>query len=111
VKPDAVEPRRERNPQCWSSGGKYGEEDGGWPREDYEQDAKIYVRKNRRGPTPELHVRFEDWRTWFSSRMPKLNSTDWRDWQFGSYAVPKKETKMKKAGQVRSSLHNDFPDD
>ena len=107
---DAVEPRRERNPQCWSSGGKYGEEDGGWPREDYEQDAKIYVRKNRRGPTPELHVRFEDWRTWFSSRMPKLNSTDWRDWQFGSYAVPKKEPKMKKAGQVRSSLHDDFPD-
>jgi len=108
---DAVEPRRERNPQCWSSGGKYGEEDGGWPREDYEQDAKIYVRKNRRGPTPELHVRFEDWRTWFSSRMPKLNSTDWRDWQFGSYAVPKKEPKMKKVGQVRSSLHDDFPDD
>lgn len=94
---DAVEPRRDRNPQCWSSGDKYGEEDGGWPREDYEQDAKIYVRKNRRGPTPELHVRFEDWRTWFSSRMPKLNSADWRDWQFGSYAVPKKP-KAEKTG-------------
>jgi replicative DNA helicase len=87
---DAVQPRRERNPGNWSQGDKYPEEDGGWAREDYEQDAKIYVRKNRRGPTPELHVRFEDWRTWFSSRMPKLNSTDWRDWQFGSYAVPKK---------------------
>ena len=98
---DAVEPRRERNPQCWSSGGKYGEEDGGWPREDYEQDAKIYVRKNRRGPTPELHVRFEDWRTWFSSRMPKLNSTDWRDWQFGSYAVPKKEPRSKPSGKSK----------
>jgi replicative DNA helicase len=98
---DAVEPRRERNPQCWSSGGKYGEEDGGWPREDYEQDAKIYVRKNRRGPTPELHMRFEDWRTWFSSRMPKLNSTDWRDWQFGSYAVPKKEPRSKPSGKSK----------
>lgn len=109
---EAVQPRRERNSQCWSNGDKYPEEDGGWAREDYEQDAKVYVRKNRRGPTPELHVRFEDWRTWFSSRMPKLNSTDWRDWQFGSYAVPKKQPKVtntKTAGH-RSSLHDDFPD-
>lgn len=106
---EAVEPRRERNPQCWSKGEKYSPEDGGWAREDYEQDAKIYVRKNRRGPTPELHVRFEDWRTWFSSRMPKLNSTDWRDWQFGSYAVPKKQPKAEKRGR-QSSLDEDFPD-
>lgn len=97
---DAVQPRRERNPQCWSGGEKYGEEDGGWAREDYEQDAKIYVRKNRRGPTPELHVRFEDWRTWYSSRMPKLNSTDWRDWQFGSYATPKKDKAPKTAREI-----------
>lgn len=107
---DAVEPRRERNPQCWSTGDKYSPEDGGWAREDYEQDAKIYVRKNRRGPTPELHVRFEDWRTWFSSRMPKLNSTDWRDWQFGSYAVPKKQPKTERKGSRQSSLDEDFPD-
>ena len=110
---EAVEPRRERNPQCWATGDKYGPDDGGWAREDYEQDAKIYVRKNRRGPTPELHVRFEDWRTWFSSRMPKLNSTDWRDWQFGSYAVPKKQPKTERRsgkGSRQSSLDDDFPD-
>lgn len=106
---DAVEPRRDRNPQCWSRGDKYSPDEGGWAREDYEQDAKIYVRKNRRGPTPELHVRFEDWRTWFSSRMPKLNSTDWRDWQFGSYAVPKKEPNLNKRVK-QSSLAEDFPD-
>jgi len=111
---EAVQPRRERNPDNWCKGDKYAEEDGGWAREDYEQDAKIYVRKNRRGPTPELHVRFEDWRTWFSSRMPKLNSTDWRDWQFGSYAVPKKQKatgsdwKSKKAQD--DEWHKEFTD-
>ena len=58
-------------------------------------------------------MRFEDWRTWFSSRMPKLNSTDWRDWQFGSYAVPKKQPKTERRsgkGSRQSSLDDDFPD-
>jgi replicative DNA helicase len=107
---DAVEPRRMRNPHCWSAGEKYQPDEGGGAREDYEEDAKIYVRKNRRGPTPELHVRFEPERTWFSSRMPKLNSTDWRDWQFGSYAIPKKETTEKRGRPKQSSLDEDFPD-
>jgi hypothetical protein len=33
--------------------------------------------------------------------MPKLNSTDWRDWQFGSYAVPKKEPRSKPSGKSK----------
>lgn len=87
---ELITPRRERSPELWSDGTKYSEEDGGFARQDYEEAAKVYVRKNRRGPTPEIQIRFEDWRTWFSTRMPRLNSTDPRDWQMGSYAVPKK---------------------
>lgn len=92
---ELIVPRRERSPELWSDGLKYSEEDGGFARQDYEELAKVFVRKNRRGPTPEIHLRFQDWRTWFSTRMPKLNSTDPRDWQMGSYAVPKKEKKPK----------------
>lgn len=96
---DLITPRRERSPELWSDGKKYSEEDGGYARQDYEELAKVFVRKNRRGPTPEIHLRFQDWRTWFSTRMPRLNSTDSRDWQMGSYAVPKKEKKAKQIGE------------
>lgn len=96
---DVIAPRRERSPELWSDGRKYSEEDGGAARQDYEELAKVFVRKNRRGPTPEIHLRFEDWRTWFSTRMPKLNSTDPRDWQMGTYAVPKKEKKAKQVSE------------
>jgi len=87
---EVIAPRRDRSPELWSDGSKYDEDDGGYARQDYEEQAKVFVRKNRRGPTPEIHIRFQDWRTWFSTRMPRLNSTDSRDWQMGSYAVPKK---------------------
>lgn len=94
-----VEPRRLRSPELWSDGQKYTDEDGGWARQDYEELARVFVRKNRRGPTPEIHIRFEDWRTWFSTRMPKLNSTNPLDWQMGSYAVPKKARTAKAGGK------------
>lgn len=96
---ELIRPRRERSPELWSDGQKYSDDDGGFARQDYEELAKVFVRKNRRGPTPEIHIRFEDWRTWFSTRMPRLNSTDSRDWQMGSYAVPKKKAAVAKAIQ------------
>ena len=45
----------------------------------------LFWRKNRRGPTPELHVRFEAERGLFSTRMPKAQSNNVLDWQIGSY--------------------------
>lgn len=96
---EMVEPRRQRNPTKWSRGSKYSEKDGGWAREDYEEDAIAHVLKNRRGPTPEVHIRYQGEFTRFSSRMPVLNSGDWRDWQIGTYrstsaTKPVKENKI-----------------
>ena len=105
-----IQPRRERNPELWSDGQKYSEEEGGWARQDYEELARVFVRKNRRGPTPEIHIRFEDWRTWFSTRMPRLNSTNPLDWQMGSYGVPKKAT-ADKPGKTRKRADHDDGDD
>jgi replicative DNA helicase len=105
-----VEPRRQRSPELWSDGQKYSDEDGGWARQDYEELARVFVRKNRRGPTPEIHIRFEDWRTWFSTRMPCLNSTNSLDWQMGSYAVPKKD-KADKPVKARKRADHDDDDD
>lgn len=45
-------------------------------REDWEQHALLYVRKNRRGPTPELWVRYMAQHTRFESRTPKLFSNN-----------------------------------
>lgn len=82
---DTVEARRDRNPQCWSDGMKYDDDQGGWARQDYEEDALLFVRKNRRGPTPDMRVRFQSELTVFSSRMPQLNSNNPLDHQMGSY--------------------------
>jgi replicative DNA helicase len=82
---DLVVPRRARSPELWSDGRKYEHENGGAPRQDYEEDAMLFWRKNRRGPTPELHVRFEAERGLFSTRMPKAQSNNVLDWQIGSY--------------------------
>lgn len=102
-----VEPRRIRSPELWSDGQKYNDDDGSWMRQDYEELARVFTRKNRRGPTPEFHIRFEDWRTWFSTRMPCLNSGDSRDWQMGSYAVPKKEKADKPVKTRKRADHDD----
>ena len=80
-----VMPRRKRSPDLWSLGDKYEEEMGGPARQDYEEDAILYVRKNRRGPTPDLHVRFEAEQGKFSTRMPKVQSKNVLDWQIGTY--------------------------
>lgn len=99
---ELVAPRRDRNPANWSDGSKYSDDDGGWARQDYEEDAILYVLKNRRGPTPELHVRYMGEYTRFKSRMPKLNSNDWRDHQIGTYRAKGPSSKpaheAKKAG-------------
>lgn len=82
-----VKARRERNPEQWSEFTEYTEEEGGFYRQDYEEDALLFFRKNRRGPTPDVHVRFRDKYTWYSSRMPVLNSQHPLDQQFKHYAI------------------------
>lgn len=84
----AVRPMRSANPNFWSRGERYAEwvapdgafEDERELRQDYEEHALFYVRKNRRGPTPDLMVRFEPELTRFSSRTPALytNNVDHR---------------------------------
>lgn len=98
---DTVEPRRERNPQCWSDGGKYDDAQGGWARQDYEEDALLFVRKNRRGPTPDLRVRYQSELTLFSSRMPKMQSNHPLDLQMGSYLEGRAY-----APPVKATAHN-----
>ena len=95
---DLVQPRRQRSPQCWSDGCKYDEDDG-WARQDYEEDAILFIRKNRRGPTPEVHVRYEPEFTRYSSRMPVLNSTNPLDHQIGTYVSQRKAITAEPAAQ------------
>jgi replicative DNA helicase len=87
-----IEPRRQRNPDRWATTTPYDDEQGGFARLDYEQDAIIFVRKNRRGPTPEVHVRFEPEYTWYSTRLPCLNSTHPLDQAMGSYSIAKAQS-------------------
>lgn len=82
-----VTPRRERNPDQWAQTTSYSDEEGGLFRQDYEEDAIMFFRKNRRGPTPDVHVRFRGEYTWYSSRMPVLNSLHPLDQQFKHYAI------------------------
>jgi replicative DNA helicase len=69
---------RFRNPERWSDGSKYAEDEKEkehpWAKQDYEEHAVIYLRKNRRGATPEIAMRFEPEFTRFSSRSPSLFS-------------------------------------
>jgi replicative DNA helicase len=109
---ECIQPRRGRSPDLWSDGMKYEDEDGGFARQDYEEQATIYVRKNRRGPTPELQVRFRPEFTLFSTRMPCLTSGNPLDHQMGSYAVVKKSKDPKKPSGGKneptwSKLHDD----
>jgi replicative DNA helicase len=113
---ELVLPRRTRNTYNWSDGNRYLEEDG-WARQDYEEDAILFIRKNRRGPTPEVHVRYEPEFTRFSSRMPCLNSGDARDHQIGTWtggssrkAGPQAKPAKKGAGQAMRELDEVFPD-
>lgn len=109
---EQTNPRRQRSPELWEGYGKYSDEDGGVHRHDYEQDAILFVRKNRRGPTPEVHVRFVDEHTWFSTRMPTLNSTNPLDQQFGSYTATKAKPKEEDVKQRRSyKKRSDHGDD
>lgn len=103
---DQIEPRRRRSPQLWSDGVKYKEEEGGFARQDYEEKAMLFVRKNRRGPTPELQVRYEKEFTRFSTRMPSLNSNNPLDHQMGSYVSapkPQKEARHVSKGKMEMS--------
>lgn len=82
-----TEPRRQRSPELWVQETDYADEDGGFARADYEEDAICFFAKNRRGPTPEFHVRYQGPLTWYSTRMPTLNSTHPLDQQIGTYQV------------------------
>jgi replicative DNA helicase len=77
--------QRRRNPDCWSDGSKYPNQGvngtNDWARQDYEEHAVLVLRKNRRGPTPPLPVRFEPEYTRFSSRTPTLYSNHEADRQ------------------------------
>jgi replicative DNA helicase len=112
---DQTRPRRQRSPELWVGNGKYSDEDGGVARHDYEQDAILFFRKNRRGPTPEVHVRFVPEHTWFSTRMPCLNSVNPLDQQFGSYtaakAVPKEADITQRKPRKPRADHDDGDDD
>lgn len=90
VKQEWVEKHREqrqRNPERWSDGQKYPElvdMNGnriGYAREDYEEHALLIIRKNRRGPTPELSLRFRGELTRFQSRQRGLYSNNAADHQ------------------------------
>lgn len=70
-------------PDCWSQGERYPEDPNGYARQDYEEHALLYVRKNRRGPTPELAVRYQREFTLFSSRRAKLYSNKAEERQVG----------------------------
>ena len=112
---EQTNPRRQRSPELWAGHGKYDEENGGVHRHDYEQDAILFVRKNRRGPTPEVHVRFIPEHTWFSTRMPCLNSVNPLDQQFGSYTAAKAKPKEADISQRKTRKpradHGDGEDD
>ena len=107
-----IEPRRGRSPALWSDGLKYDEESGGFARQDYEEKAMLFVRKNRRGPTPELQVRYVKEFTKFATRMPSLNSTNPLDWQMGSYSThtPKREKSSHSVSKARMEMDSVFED-
>lgn len=62
----------------WSDGEDYPDMDSTYAtaRQDYEEHSIWFVRKNRRGPTPDLWVRFQPRLTRFSSRTAALYSND-----------------------------------
>lgn len=80
--------RRNAHPECWGDGSKLdpvtGEEywktmdsrDEARARQDWEEHAVLYIAKNRRGPTPEVWLRYQEELTWFSGRTPKLYSNN-----------------------------------
>lgn len=108
---DQIEPRRRRSPQLWSDGVKYKEEEGGFARQDYEEKAMLFVRKNRRGPTPELQVRYEKEFTRFSTRMPSLNSNNPLDHQMGSYvSAPKPQKEARHVSKGKMEMNQVFGD-
>jgi replicative DNA helicase len=109
---DLVTPRRKRCPDLWSDGQKWGADEGGAPRQDYEEDAILFVRKNRRGPTPELHIRFEGEKSRFSTRMPQIQSDNILDAQIGSYKPERLKRPAKDEGRRGGYRrdHDDFED-
>lgn len=96
---ELIEPRRQRSPQLWSDGMKYDEEAGGFARQDYEEKAVLFFRKNRRGPTPDVQVRYQGEFTRFATRMPSVQSNNPLDHQMGSYAA----ARVQKAKQAKEA--------
>lgn len=92
---------RRANPAFWSRGENYADLDAAEAvaRQDYEEHALLYVRKNRRGPTPELWVRFQSELTRFSSRTAEVYSNNESKRQVGyeSRPQPKLSAEMDEA--------------
>jgi replicative DNA helicase len=99
--------RRDRSPELWSDGLTYTDEEGGFARQDYEEQAILYVRKNRRGPTPEVQVRYQGALTRFSTRMPNLYSNHPLDQQMGSYAPAVKKENSANFKKVKPRSDHD----
>jgi replicative DNA helicase len=79
----SIEGHRRSQPDYWSGGDKYPDETYGPEHQDYDEHAVLFVRKNRRGPTPDVWVRFQPELTRFSSRTAKLFSNDPEQRQVG----------------------------
>lgn len=85
---------RMHNPDRWSDGSKYpgqldlhGRMVDHYARQDYEEHALLCLRKNRRGATPDIPLRYEAEFTRFSSRTPKLFSNNVAERQPGVMAT------------------------
>lgn len=73
---DEIAGYRRANPDFWSSGAEYPAETYGAEHEDYEQHAMLFLKKNRRGPTPDIWTRYQPELTRFSGRTGKLYSNN-----------------------------------
>lgn len=85
---------RKSHPECWGDGRKkdkltgveYGETlgwDTGRARQDWEEHALGFLAKNRRGPTNEIWLRYQQEYTAFVGRTPKLYSNNAEERQVG----------------------------
>lgn len=74
---ESIHDMRKAHPELWSDGRKYRDfldDDEARNRQDYEEHAVAYIRKNRRGPTEDVWLRYRRELTLFAGRTAKLFS-------------------------------------
>lgn len=92
---DSYSARKNIHAECWGDGRKRDSLSGMWyqdfmsaddamARQDWEEHAMLFIAKNRRGPTPEIWLRYRKEFTWFSNRTPKLYSNNPEERQVGT---------------------------